>query len=405
MISLPYTLFTRIPLYADATGAVYADDLWAKDLAFHLTYIADFRICCPCLPATARPEGATVVAGLTPDRIISLQPVKGWKAVIRTLWSNFVQVRRAVRDTQIVHSGGAGWPFPLSFYILPLRRKRDFQWIMVIESSFWMKPRHGPVSVRQHLSHAFHHHMIRACMRAADAHIVTQSWYRDLFLDPEAPVHVAPAVWIDEDDILAAAPDTPKRGTGPARLIFPARLVPDKGVETVLQAIETFAARHSTEAAPVLQIDIIGAGPLAERCRNFAAQDHGAVAVRFLDPVPYGAPFFALLGEYEAVVLANRQPEQPRIVFDAFSQAVPVIASRTPGVESSVIDGHTGWLFAVDDVVALATLFERVIAQPRNLADMGAAAHKAVANRTHMRMHKDREAFLKTRLRLQADPN
>ena len=403
MIDLPYTLFTRIPLYADATGAVYADDLWAKDLALHLEYIADFRICCPCLPAADRPEGTTVVAGLAPSQIVPLARDGGRLSVLRNLWPNFVQVRRAVKATQIVHSGGAGWAFPLSYYILTLRRRFQFQWVMVIESSFWMKPESGPVSLRQHLSHAFHHRMIRACMVAADAHIVTQSWYRDLFLDADASAHVAPAVWIDEQDILPAPPAAPKRRTGPARLIFPARLVAEKGVETVLDAIEAFAARHGSDAPPRLQIDIVGAGPLADRCRAFAARDHGAVAVRFLDPVPYGAPFFELIRGYEAVVLANRQPEQPRVVFDAFSQAVPVIASRTPGVETTVADGLTGWLFAVDDAAALADLFERAVDRPQALAEMGAAARGAVAQRTHLRMHQDREAFLKDRLRLAKD--
>ena len=398
MIHPPYTLFTRIPLYADATGAVYADDLWAKDLSLHLDYIADFRICCPLLPAAERPDGAIAVIGLSSAQIIPLQPVKGWKAVVRTLWPNFVQVRRAVRATRIVHSGGAGWPFPLSFYILPLRPFLSFQWIMVIESAFWMKPEQGSASLRQRLSHAVHFRMIRACMRAADAHIVTQSWYRDLFLGPDATAHVAPAVWIDAENMVAAPPDTPKRSTGPARLIFPARLVSEKGVETVLKAIETFATRHSGDV--VLQIDLMGAGPLAGRCRDFAAETRPGVQVRFIEPVPYGPAFFEHLRGYEAVVLANRQSEQPRIIFDAFSQAVPVIASRTPGVETTVGEGHTGWLFPIDDAEALAHLFERAIAQPRDLADMGAAALEAVSHHTHARMHQDRETFLKTQLAL-----
>lgn len=402
MITAPYTLFTRIPLYADATGAVYADDLWAKDLALHLSYIADFRICCPCLPAADRSEGMTEVAGLTPSQIVPLAQDRGRLSVLRNLWPNFAQVRRAVKATQIVHSGGAGWAFPLSYYIRALRRRHPFQWVMVIESSFWMKPTQGPVSLRQHLSHAFHHRMIRACMAAADAHIVTQSWYRDLFLGPDAEVHIAPAVWINEEDILDAPPDAPKCGTGPARLIFPARLVPEKGVETVLRAIETLATRLSPDHP--LQIDIVGAGPLAARCRDFAGQDHGAITVRFCDPVPYGAPFFEMLRGYEAVLLANRQPEQPRIVYDAFAQAVPVIASRTPGIETNVIEGKTGWLFPMDDAAALADLLARALAEPQALADMGAAALDAVARRTHLRMHRDREAFLKARLRLAGDP-
>ncbi|WP_299733804.1 glycosyltransferase [uncultured Tateyamaria sp.] len=410
MIDAPYTLFTRIPLYADADGAVHADDLWAKDLACHLTYIQDFRICCPLLPMAACPDNAVVVTGLSQAQVIPVARDRGWLSVLRNLVPNFLQVRRAVKHSRIVHSGGAGWAFPLSYYVLLLRPFLTFQWIMVIESSFWMKPDRGPVSLRQRLSHMLHSRLVRACVRAADAHIFTQSWYRDLFLPPEVPAHVAPAVWIDAEDILdteAHAARQPKRSDGPARLIFPARLVPEKGVETVLKAIEAFERRHEGQdiPAPLLQVDLMGAGALAAMCRNFADQPRRAVQVRFLEQVAYGPPFFELIGEYEALLVANQQPEQPRIIFDAFSQALPVIATRTPGIETCLEQDRTGWLFDVDDSAALADLFERAIAQPQVLADMGAWACDAVSTWTHARMHQNREVFLKTRLNLAAQEN
>ena len=407
MIHDPYTLFTRIPLYADGDGAVHADDLWAKDLACHLTYIRDFRICCPLLPMAARPENAVIVSGLRRDQITPLARDRGWLSVLRNLVPNFLQVRRAVSRSRIVHSGGAGWAFPLSYYVLLLRPFLTFQWIMVIESSFWMKPDRGPVSLRQRLSHSVHGRLVRACVRAADAHIFTQAWYRDLFLPAGVPAHVAPAVWIDAEDILSAEARAPRRRDGPARLIFPARLVPEKGVETVLKAIEDFEHRHGGQdpSAPLLQVDLMGAGALAAMCRDFADQPRKAVKVRFLEQVAYGAPFFELIRDYEAVLVANQQPEQPRIIFDAASQALPVIATRTPGIETCVTQDRTGWLFDVDDSAALSALFERAIAQPRDLADMGAAARDAVSMRTHARMHQDREVFLKTRLDLAAQEN
>ncbi|MCQ6497982.1 glycosyltransferase family 4 protein, partial [Vibrio parahaemolyticus] len=89
-----------------------------------------------------------------------------------------------------------------------------------------------------------------------------------------------------------------------------------------------------------------GMGPLADECRRFAQAHKGRIQVRFLDPVPYGAPFFELLRSYHGMVLANRQDEQPRVIFDAFSQAVPVIATRTRGI-CDIVTEDTALLYDV----------------------------------------------------------
>lgn len=402
MIRERYTLFTRVPLYLGADGTVWADNLWQKDLSLHLTYIEDFRICCPVLPDAERPAQATQVDGLHADRVTGLRQDRGWGSVLRNLVPNFRRVARAARATEIAHSGGAGWAFPLSYYLLALRPFTRFRWVMVIESSFWMKPAGRRASLRETLSHHLHGALVRACLRAADAHIVTQAWYRDVLIGPGTPVHVAPAVWIDAGDVVTedALAARPERGQGPARLIFPARLEPEKGVETVLAAIETYAAAHAGDDPSRLAIDIMGQGSLAERARDFAAQRYSGIDVRFVEPVPYGAPFFAKLAEYEGVIVANLQSEQPRILFDAFAQGLPVLTAKTPGTETLCTEGETGWLFAPGDAAALADLFDRAVAEPGGLRAMGQGARAAVVDFTHDGMHRRREVFLRDRLAL-----
>lgn len=406
MISGPYTLFTRVPVFLDEDGGVWADPLWKKDLELHLPYIPEFRLCCTVQPRADAPEGVEKVEGLSARDVIGLRKDLGRLTVLRNLIPNFLTVLRAVRRTRTVHSGGAGWAFPLSFYILLLRPFLRFDWVMVIESTFWMKPASGPVTLRQNLRHGVHKGMLGAALRRADARIFTSRGYRDLFGIDDSRSLVAPAVWVDAASVMSEDALSKRLAglpSGEVRLIFPARLIPDKGSDVILQAIAR--AEDRLRAAPIpakLTIDLIGAGPDAQACRDFATAHQGQITVRFLEPVQYGAPFFALLGDYNALLLANRQHEQPRVIFDGFSQGLPVISSDTLGVRDIVAEGKDALLFDIDDADGLATQMIAFSSDPDMRQRMSQAARASVIGRSHAEMHSTRQAFLEDTLGGQA---
>jgi len=392
MINAPYTLFSRIPLYRAEDGTFYTDDLWEKDLSLHLNYISQFHICCPVLPWQAGQGTDTPILGLQINQVIPLRHDRGWGSVLANLLPNALSVFRAAKRGGILHSSGAGWAFPLSYYILLLRPFLSFRWLMVIESTFWMVPVGCRPSLRKGIAQQLHRTFIRYCLRSADARIFTQDWYRAELLGDSENCLIAPASWIDEEFIASAPP--PKR-PGPLRLIYPTRMVTEKGVDTVLAAL---AAYDQTPNAPPLVLDMIGQGPMAEQARAFAAQPTTSVTLRFLDPVPYGPPFFALLRGYDGVLIANLTEEQPRIAFDAFSQGLPCIASNTSGNASVIYNGETGHLFAPGDATDLTALLLRLAAAPDDLAALRRRVLTFAHAHTHRAMHRNREAFLKTSL-------
>ncbi len=390
MIDRPYTLFTRIPLYRAEDGVFYTDDLWEKDLSLHLEYLPRFHICCPVQPWEPGCGANTPMPGLHPDRVVALRRDRGWGSVAANLIPNFLSVIRATKSGAIVHSSGAGWAFPLSYYLLLLRPFIRFQWLMVIESTFWMIPAGERPGLRKRLSEKLHRFWVTRCLRAADARLFTQDWYRTELLGEAGNCLITPASWIDEGRIL----DTPPaRAPGPLRLIFPTRMIPEKGIETVLSAIEHYGR---TPDAPPLELDLIGDGSLAARARGFVRDHQGTAALRFLDTVPYGPPFFELIRGYDGVLIANLTEEQPRIVFDAFSQALPCIASATNGIRSLVRDGENGYLFPPGDVKALTALLERLASAPDALADLKRPALDVARKYTHREMHRARERFLQS---------
>lgn len=398
VIEQSYTMLTRIPIYRAEDG-FYTDDLWEKDLSAHLRYIAHFRIACPVVPIGEATGPVKRIPGLLTAKVTPLRMDGGWGSVAANVVPNFLAVRRAMQGSAIVHTSCAGWGFPLAYYALLLRPFMRFKWVNVVESSFWVKPAAGPVSLRQRIEHHVHEFMVRRCVRSSDARIFTQDGYRATYLGSHERAMVNTAVWIDDenfrDEADRAAPET-------VRLIFPARLLPEKGVETVLAAIERWDALHGSETGPPVEVDIIGEGTLAERCRAFVAARDSAVRLRmrFLNQVPYGPPFFDLLRGYSAAIVANRQAEQARIVFDVMAQGLPVLASDTTGNRAVIDDGTTGAFFAVDDADALAALIERASREPAWLDEMGRTALAAARGFSHSAMHRDREAFLQATLKL-----
>lgn len=398
MIEQSYTMLSRIPIFQGPDG-LYTDDLWEKDLSAHMRYISDFRIACPVVPIGAAASPVKLIAGLSPDNVTPLRIDGGWGSVVSNLVPNFLAVRRAVTGSAIVHTSCAGWAFPLAYYVLLLRPFTRFKWVNVVESSFWVKPASGAVSMRQRIEHHVHEFLVKRCVRAADARIFTQDGYRAAYLGSHDRAMVNTAVWIDDENFRDEADIVLPEIT---RLIFPARLLPEKGVETVLGAVERWDALHGGEAGPPIELNIIGEGSLSERCRVFVdARDQAArLKMQFLDQVPYGAAFFGLLRGYSAAIVANRQAEQARIVFDVMAQGLPVLASDTSGNRAVVRDGETGAIFPIDDADALAALIERASREPEWLHDMGRSALKAARGFSHSAMHRDREAFLRATLKI-----
>lgn len=394
-----YTMFSRIPLYRGGDGTVLADPLWAKDLERHLDYLPEFRIAAPFLDPSGQP-GLAPVAGLRADRVLPIPHNVGWGQVLRNLVPTGRRVLAAARDSDIVHSGGAGWPFPLSFYLLAARPLIRARWVMVIESSFWRLEPGETGSLRARAVHAIWSRLLPACLRAADLRIFTQDEYRASLFGGHDAAHVSPAVWIDEAHVETDAGLAERRqaADGPPRAVFPARLVAEKGVDTVFDAVRRLEARLGPGDGTALVLDIMGEGAMAEDCRRFAEDHAGRVEIRWLPPLAYGAEFFAALRGYDALIVANRKAEQARILFDAMAQGVAVIASATAGTLDVVDPGRTALTFEVDDADGLAAHLETLIATPEKVRHVGAAGLEVARGFTHAGMHEKRRAFLSREL-------
>lgn len=373
MITLPYLLVLNVPLHHHA-GRYWADPLWRKDLEAHLVEISDLSIACPVVRGAPPPEWQPVAAAITVHPLpamtrsaLLLAPI-----IARRLW-------RAMTAADIVHTGVAGWPFPLGWLAIPIARLRRRGLVVVVESAFWRIAGGAPASRPARARALLWERLNRRAVGACDVSFFTTHAYRDeLHAGSAGSAHVLPAVWIDADRLIErdrlAALAPARRG----RLLFAGRLTRAKGVTLLLRAIERSG----------VAVDFVGEGPLREAV--LAAAARLPALVRLIEPVDYGPAFVELLDGYAALVVPTISDEQPRVVFDAFARGLAVLASATGGNRQVVDDGHNGVVFAVDDAAALAAVLARAAAAPDRLAAMGVAARAAMNGRTHAAMHAER---------------
>lgn len=400
-IEIPYTIFNRIVLVRDARGTLWFPDLWAKDLSLHLIYLRDMRLCCPVEEGVPPADFVSVATHpeLAALQVVPMHVDRGWLRVFRNLLPNFFIVASAAKRSEVLHSGAAGWPFPPSYYLLALRPFIRRKWVFLVESTFWHLTEHEKPTLRRLLVSRVSRFLVERCVRAADVRIFTSAGYRAFLLPQGERGHVNNATWINREHCASLAGAHARWQASlterdHAHFIFPARLIPQKGVSVLMEAI-----RMLNERGVDLTVHFMGTGELEGTCRAFVEQEQGSVKLRFIEPVPYGPEFFATLGAYDAVLVPNLSDEQPRIPFDAFSQGVPVIASNTIGVREVVEHGVTGYLCPAGDPRELAEILERLAGAREELRDVGLCALDRVRARTHAAMHLERAVILSEALR------
>lgn len=402
-IEARYLVLTLVPCYVDSSGSLWLDRLWHRDVVAHFRYLKRMILAAPAVPKGATDEEPPdlVRLGVPGDvdfSFVALPYPRSTREAIAALPELVGATWRAVSRADVVHSGVAGWPIPVGWIANPIALARGRMLVVLVESAPWRTSGAPHERARDHVRALVMEALARFYVARADVKVFTHERYmRTLAPDGAPECHVTPAAWIEEQDIVSwpqALASWAQKRRSPVRLLFAARLVPHKGTDVLLDALRELDAR-SVRA----HLDVVGDGPRRRACVD-AARELRTVAMRVLDPVPYGPRFFELVRAYHAVVVPNLGDEQPRIVFDAYAQAVPVIAFDTDGIRPHVQDGVTGRLIARDD---LAGAVERATQSAARLERMGLAALAHAPQFTHRAMHEQRWRILDRALRRNAE--
>ena len=158
----------------------------------------------------------------------------------------------------------------------------------------------------------------------------------------------------------------------PLQAIFVGRLVAEKGLSTLFEAIAAAFgnSRH-------LQLRVVGNGPLEAALRAQAAALGIADAVEFLG---HREDIDALLAGADLGLLPSTIEGLSNTLLECMASGLPVVASRISGSEDLVVPGRNGWLFEAGDAGALAACLREAAALPRaGLRALGAQARADVS--------------------------
>jgi glycosyltransferase involved in cell wall biosynthesis len=404
VIGQRYLLVSHIPIYVDETGTYGTDPLWHKDLVGHFRYIKRFTLAAPVVrdwPAgtkaftMADKAGASVEFLPLPLTCSLPQNVLALPRVVSRLWSG-------VKASDVVHVGVTAGPIPHGWIAGPLARLLRKFLIVIVESSPWRAEKDA--SLRKRVRGGVNEWVAHRLCNLATVSFYTQSEYQHRYLKDPSKGYINSASWIDDEVILSPEEaalswrekSIPQR---PLRVGLFSRLVAGKGVLVLIEAMKRLEQRGVS-----ICLDIYGNGELLEVCEEAAKCGAVSATVSVCGTLAYDASFFAAIRQYHAVVVPSLTEEQPRIVFDAFSQAVPCLASDTSGLRQCIDEGVNGRLTRAGDDVALADLLEWAARDRASLERMGINALAAARALTHRKMHSDRCAILVEKLAAFACP-
>ncbi len=113
-----------------------------------------------------------------------------------------------------------------------------------------------------------------------------------------------------------------RSGSSELRVIFVARLVPSKGVDTLLRLVAHYQRRPRTER---VHFHIFGSGPMEGRVRS-AASDHPDI-LSFHGPE---SDLDTLYGTGDALLFLSEEETFGRPVAEALARGIPVVCSKLP---------------------------------------------------------------------------
>jgi glycosyltransferase involved in cell wall biosynthesis len=390
-----YLEISHIELYLDDNGRRSTTYLqWQTDLIGHMRYLSNFSLASPLSGSKQIHPVYNLEAN--PDlegiHFFDLPAGSGNMQTLLHIPSRIIKLFQAIKQNDIIHVTTAAGLIPNAWLAVPLARILKKRLVVIVESAFWRIPNWKHASVKTRIFSFISEAINRWCVNCADISIFTQEeYYRSLLTKRRSRGNVIPASWINESDIISnddAEKLWQKKLSETAhefKILYAGSLTSDKGILVLLEAVKILESGSSR-----ILLDIIGKGDLLSLCKEVARKANGQIHINVLDTIPYGSQFFQLIREYHAVVVPSITDEQPRIVYDAYCQAVPSLASHTSGLHSCVSHGETGMLVKPNDPHALAELLTWASNNLNQLKTMGLAGIEKAKKMTFRQMHEKR---------------
>lgn len=194
------------------------------------------------------------------------------------------------------------------------------------------------------------------------------------------------AVWLMKGDLADPGQVAEKfQDVRAPRLVLPTRLTAWKGVDDAIRAVAMLGDRCGP-----FTLDVVGDGPCKNDLIELARREGVTDRVRFLDPQPYGEPFFRFLRGYHMVLAPTRAMEEVRIIYDALASGCVLAHSATRTLNSALENFATRWSHEPADPRSLAEALTQAMGARSSWGAAAAEGLNVMAGRTIDEMHRIR---------------
>ncbi len=158
-------------------------------------------------------------------------------------------------------------------------------------------------------------------------------------------------------------------------VVYVGRLVPRKGVDTLVEAFALLPGRP--DARLVIVGGELGGSPEADRLSALAREFGVAERVNFVGSRPQGE-LYRYYGAADVAATVPHYEPFGMTPLEAMACGTPVVGSRVGGIKTSVADGETGYLVSPRDPEALAGRLYCLLSDPVLRKRMGHAARRRI---------------------------
>lgn len=203
-------------------------------------------------------------------------------------------------------------------------------------------------------------------------------WEIDQLFDlPDSKTTIVPN-GVDVDAFTVEPEETARvrhrYGDGPL-VVFAGRLVYEKGVQDLIDAVPIIAGRH-----PGLSIVIAGEGPHEEQLRDQVRRrrlDESVIFTGFVN----GRDLPRLLAAADCFAMPSRYEPFGMVALEAIAAGAPVVAAHSGGLAEFIIDRQTGLTHIPGDPDSLAMALDTMLTDPELAENVRSSAADMVRER------------------------
>ena len=202
------------------------------------------------------------------------------------------------------------------------------------------------------------HRALRTWQRAVTVFVAVSEFSKRKFVEggfPESRIVVKPNF----------VPETGDPGTGGEEFLYAGRLSVEKGIGTLLSAMDLVSAD--------VRLGILGEGPLEAEVRSAAERNP---RIRYVGRLPFAETLDHIAAARCVIVPSICYETFGRVAAEAYSRGTPVIAARIGALTEMVEDGRTGLQFAPGDPRDLARAIDWMRGNRASITRMRAEARR-----------------------------